>query len=504
MFGSVLMLAAMLTDASQCESIAKLTLPNTTVTSAQWTEAGPMMTAPPSGPGAATAPAAGAPQRPTTPPPMLPAHCRIAIVMRPSSDSHIEAEVWLPAAWNGKFQAVGNGGWAGTISYAAMARALQEGYATASTDTGHKGGSSAFAIGHPEKLIDFGYRAVHEMTVQSKAIVTAYYKRAARLSYWNGCSTGGRQGLMSAQRYPDDFDAILAGAPANNHSRLGISRLAVAVPAVRDAAAAVPTAKLAFVTRAVLDACGGRDGVKDGFLNDPRACTFDVARLQCTSGDAASCLTALQVETMKRAYAPVKLANGELVFPGKEPGSETAWGMVSGTADVLAVTGLQIAYGDSAWDPKSFDLERDLARALEKVGYATNAIDPDLRAFKARGGKLLLYHGWNDGLISAGNTVNYYDAVVKTMGRGQDDWIRLFMAPGMGHCAGGPGPDQVNWMASLERWRESGRAPERIEAARVAGNRVEMTRPLCPYPQIATYTGIGSTNDAQNFLCSAK
>jgi feruloyl esterase len=489
-----LTLAAMLADPSQCESIAKLTLPNTTVVSARWADAGPMTVAP--APRGAAAPGA--------PPPTLPAHCRVAIVMRPSNDSQIEAEIWLPAEWNGKFQAVGNGGWAGTISYAAMARALGEGYATASTDTGHKGGSGAFAIGHPEKLIDFGYRAVHEMTVQSKAIITAFYKRPARLSYWNGCSTGGRQGLMAAQRYPDDFDAILAGAPANNHTRMNLSRLAVVMPTVRDAAAAVPEAKLALVTRAVLAACDGLDGVRDGFLADPRACRFDVARLQCASGDTDSCLTAPQVASMKRGYAPVLRSNGELVFPGKEPGSEIAWRMVSGTADALSMTALQVAHGDPGWDPQSFDLERDFPLVLEKVGDAVNAVDPDLRAFKARGGKLLLYHGWNDGLISAGNTVNYHDAVVKTMGRGQDDWVRLFMLPGVGHCQGGAGPDQVHWMAALERWREAGKAPDRIEAARVAGGRVEMTRPLCPYPQVARYTGTGSTNDARNFVCSAK
>lgn len=259
-----------------------------------------------------------------------------------------------------------------------------------------------------------------------------------------------------------------------------------------------------MVTRAVLEACDGPDGVKDGVINDPRACKFDVARLQCTSGDTDSCLTAPQVETMKRAYAPVTLPGGELVFPGKEPGSETAWGMVSGTADALSVTALQIAHDDAAWDPKSFDLARDLRVALDKVGFATNAVDPDLRAFKARGGKLLMYHGWNDGLISAGNTVNYHEAIVKAMGRGQDDWVRLFMVPGMGHCQGGAGPDQVNWMAALERWREGGKAPARIQAARVAGNRVEMTRPLCPYPQVAKYSGTGSTNDAENFVCAAK
>ena len=492
---AVLALGVMLADPSQCDAMARLALSNTTITSARWVEAGPMTTAP--------APTGAAAQRPATPT-LLPTHCRLAIVMKPSNDSHIEAEVWLPAEWNGKFQAVGNGGWAGTITYPAMARALREGYATASTDTGHKGANSAFAIGHPEKLIDFGYRAVHEMTVQSKAIINAFYKKPARLSYWNGCSTGGRQGLMAAQRYPADFDAILAGAPANNHTRMQVSRVAVAAPAVRDPAAIVPREKLAMVTRAVLDACDATDGIKDGFLNDPRACKFDIARLQCTGADADSCLTAPQVATMKGAYAPVKLSSGELVFPGKELGSETAWGMVGGTADALSVSGLQIAHGDAAWDAKSFDLARDLPITLKNVGYATNAIDPDLRAFKARGGKLLLYHGWNDGLISPGNTLDYADAVRKTMGNGQDDWLRVFMLPGVGHCQGGAGPDQVNWMGALERWREGGKAPDQIQAAKVEGNRIEITRPLCPHPQIAKYSGIGSTNDAQNFVCAAK
>lgn len=502
MFSPILMLATLLAaDPSQCESLAKVTLSTTQITSARWVVAGPMTTAAVSG---ETTAAGSATQPSNTPPMLLPAHCRVAIVMRPSSDSYIEAEVWLPAEWNGKFQAVGNGGWAGVINYQAMARALREGYATASTDTGHKGTNITFAIGHPEKLIDFGYRAVHEMAVQSKALISAYYNRAARFSYWNGCSTGGRQGLMAAQRFPDDFDAILAGAPVNNHSRMGVARTAVSAPTLRDATSAVPAAKLALVTRAVLDACDGSDGVKDGFLNDPRSCTFDIARLQCTSGDAESCLTAPQMETMKRAYAPLTLSNGELVFPGMELGSEAAWRMVSGSAEPLSLAALQIAHSDPEWDPKSFDLERDLALVIEKVGVAVNAIDPDLHGFKARGGKLLLYHGWSDGLVSAGNTINYYESVVKKMGRDQDDWLRLFMMPGMGHCRGGAGPDQVDWMASLERWRESGKSPDRIDAARVVDNRVEMTRPLCRYPQIVKYTGVGSTNDAQNFVCAAK
>jgi hypothetical protein len=241
---------------------------------------------------------------------MLPARCRVAAVLAPSSDSHIEMELWMPAErWNGKFQFVGGGGWAGTISFPAMAAALQEGYATASTDTGHKGGNALFAIGHPEKLVDFAYRAVHETAVQSKALINAHYGRAPRLSYWNGCSTGGRQGLMSAQRYPEDFDAIVAGAPANYQTHLHAWDLAVAVPTASNPAAAVPAAKLQMVNRAVINACDARDGVTDGLLNDPRSCTFDVASLQCKAGDAESCLTADQVASMKRASSPARTAN---------------------------------------------------------------------------------------------------------------------------------------------------------------------------------------------------
>jgi feruloyl esterase len=412
----------------------------------------------------------------------------------------------LPAEnWNGKFQAVGNGGWAGTISYAAMATALQEGYATASNDTGHKGGNALFAIDHPEKLVDFAYRAVHEMTVQAKALVNAYYGRAPRLSYWNGCSTGGRQGLMSAQRYPEDFDAILAGAPANYQTHLHAWDLSVSVPVLKDKASAVPAAKLALVTSAAVAACDARDGVKDGLIGNPMACSFDVASLQCKAGDADTCLTAPQVAALKRVYEPAKTASGQVVFPGKTFGSETQWGPYVGgqQAPGVSVGSFQVAYNNAKWDALTFDLDRDLKVVDEKVGSIVNAVNPDLRAFKARGGKLLLYHGWNDTAISPGNAIDYYTSVQKRMGGKQDDFIRLFMAPGMNHCSGGVGPSQVNWMAVLERWRENGDAPDRITSSRVTNNRVDMTRPLCPYPQVAVYRGTGSTNDADNFVCKA-
>ena len=515
-----------------CESLRSLTLPNATIEAVELVPAGPF-TQPGRGGGApggrgeagveagargrgaaAGGRGAGAPQggrgqvgggQPAT---IVPEHCRVAAILTPSPDSRIAMEVRLPSReWNGKFQAVGNGGWAGTISYAAMASALQEGYATASNDTGHVGGNALFAIDHPEKLVDFAHRAVHEMTVRAKAVLGRYYGRGPQFSYWNGCSTGGRQGLMAAQRYPEDFDAILAGAPANDQTHLHAWDLSVAVPVLKDAASAVPPAKLALLNTAVLNACDERDGVKDGFLNDPRACTFDPAALRCTAGDADHCLTAAQVESVKRAYAPARTSSGQYVFAGKNPGSETGWNMfLSNTqqAPGISVGSFQVAYNDANWDPRTFDLDRDLKVVDGKVGSIVNAVDPDLRAFKARGGKLLLYHGWNDTAISAGNAIDYYESVLKEMGGRQDDFIRLFMAPGMAHCSGGVGPSQVNWMAALERWRESGKAPDRIDAARVSSNRVDMTRPLCPYPQIAVHTGVGSTNDSANFVCRAK
>ena len=479
--------------AETCERLAKIALPDTTITLAGTVVAG-TFTPPSTGPNAA---------QPLT---NLPAFCRVAAVIKPSPDSHIEMEVWLPAEnWNGKFEAVGNGGWAGVISYAAMASALREGYATASTDTGHKGNDAAFGIGHPEKVIDFAVRAVHEMTVKSKTVVSTFYDRAPRLSYWNGCSTGGRQGLMSAQKYPADFDAIVAGAPANYQTHLHAWDLTVAVPALTDPAAVVAPAKLEMLNRAVLQACDARDGVKDGVLSNPRACTFDPSTLLCRGGSDADCLTAPQVESVKRMYAPAKTNSGEVVFPGKDPGSETGWTAIAGGAAPAGVSlgSFRVAYSDMNWDWRGFDLDRDLKIVDERVGTIINAVDPDLSAFKARGGKLLLYHGWNDTSISPGNTVNYYSSVLAKMGAKQDDWIRLFMAPGMQHCRGGPGPNQVNFMSALERWRESGVAPDRLIAARVADNAVETTRPLCPYPQVAQYTGIGSTNDAANFVCKA-
>jgi feruloyl esterase len=436
---------------------------------------------------------------------VLPAHCRIAATLKPSADSVIDIEVWMPegASWNGKFQAVGNGGWAGTISFAAMATAVQEGYATASTDTGHKGGNALFAIDHPEKLTDFAHRAVHEMVVTAKAVMTKYYNQGPRLSYWNGCSTGGRQGLMAAQKYPEDFDAILAGAPANYQTHLHAWDLAVSTPVLKDPAAAVPAAKLEMVNRAVINACDAKDGVTDGVLNEPLKCSFDVASLACKAGDAENCLTAPQIAAIKRVYEPVRTSSGQVVFPGKVPGAEYGFNayIAGQNAPPISVGSFQVAYNNANWDWRTFDLNKDLPVVDQKVGAIVNAVNPDLSRFKARGGKVLMYHGWNDTAISPGNAIDYLTSVQKRMGGKQDDFIRLFMAPGMNHCGGGPGPNQVNWMAALERWREDGKAPDRIDAARISNNRIDVSRPLCPYPQVAVYNGKGTTNDAGNFSC---
>jgi feruloyl esterase len=424
--------------------------------------------------------------------------CRVFAVLTPTSDSHIEMEARMPVeGWNGKFLGVGNGGFAGSISTPAMVAALQEGYATASTDTGHKsketpGGS--FALGHPEKLIDYGYRAVHEMTVAAKKIVSAYYGRPARLAYWNSCSNGGRQALMEAQRYPEDYDAMVAGAPALDWSGRALQSIWVAQALHRNAASYIPPAKFPAIHAAALAACDALDGVKDGLIGDPSRCKFDPGVLQCSGADGPSCLTAAQVEAARKIY------ENHGTYPGLAPGSELGWGTYGGAKPFA--TGddhfKYVVFGDLQWD----FLSLDFSNVAKYRNPTVDAVDPNLRAFFARGGKLIQYHGWADPQIPPLHSVDYYQRVVETVGK-VDDSYRLFMVPGMAHCGGGTGPNQFNALAALERWKESGTAPERIEAYRVENGKVEITRPLCPYPEVARYTGVGSAKDAGNFVCAA-
>ena len=485
-----------------CERLKSLSLPNTTITAAESVAAGPFRA-----PGQAEGTSV-----------MLPAHCRVAAVLAPSSDSHIEMEVWLPADWNGKFEAVGNGGWAGVISimYRASAverslvAALREGYATASTDTGHKVAEvpgASFALGHPEKLIDFAYRAVHEMTAQSKAIVTAYYGRGPRQSYWNGCSTGGRQALMEAQRYSGDFDGILAGAPANYWAPLMTGMIVAAQAAHEGQPGNLPREKLSLLNTSVLQACDALDGIRDGLIEDPTRCRFDPKVLECNGSDGPSCLTAPQVDAARKLYASAaNIEAQQATFPGMMPGSELGWDPINGLQPFAIGEShfRYLVFKNAAWDFRSFSFDRD-STAAEEASRLITATGPNLKPFFDRGGKLIQYHGWNDQQISPTASIAYYKSVGEKLG-GQakiSGSYRLFMAPGMMHCGGGPGPNEFNGMAALERWRESGIAPDQITASHVENNRVIMTRPLCPYPQVAKYKGTGSTNDTANFSCIA-
>lgn len=492
-----------------CSNLKTLSLPDTSFSTVELVAAGPFRPATPAGRGrGGTGPAAAAQApggrvgRGATQPLMLPAYCRVAATLHPSADSDIKMEVWMPAEnWNGKFQMVGNGGWAGVISFPQMAAALKEGYAIASTDTGHEGGNGMFALGHPEKIVDFAYRAVHDTAVQSKAIITAFYGQGPKFSYWNGCSTGGRQALIEVTKFPDDFDGVIAGAPANPHIHLHAAGVERAIELMKNPEGALSPAKVETLHNAVLAACDALDGVKDGLIGDPHKCHFDPSTLLCKGEDSDSCLTAAQVKTVKIVYADVKTKKGEIVWTGFEAGGELQYASLrnvpkqpGGGWDSIRILGHQ----DADYDWHKFDLDTDLALA-DKSGIDTHT--HDLSGFKAHGGKLLLYHGWADQLIPPGNTVNFYNGVLAKMGKRQDDWMRLFMVPGMQHCSGGLGTDQFNKMGVIERWRESGTAPDQILAAHVAGGQVQMTRPLCPYPQVAVYKGTGSINDAASFSC---
>jgi feruloyl esterase len=494
--------AALAFAETPCDHLKSLSLPDTTLTAVEDVAAAPYQA--PAGAGRG----AGGPVAPTgrgpAPPQMLPAHCRVAATLRPSSDSDIKMELWMPADnWNGKFQMVGNGGWAGIISFPQMGAALRDGYATASTDTGHQGGNGMFALDHPEKIVDFGWRAVHETAVKSKALIAAFYGSNPKFSYWNGCSTGGRQALVEVTKFPNDFDGVLAGAPANPHIHLHAAGVERSIELMNNPQGGLSQAKVETLHKAVLAACDRLDGVKDGLIENPQKCHFDPAALLCKGADSDACLTAAQVETVKIVYSDVKTKKGEIIWTGFEPGGEMQYNLRNiptqpgGGWDSIRILGHQ----DANYDFHKFDLDSDVALA-DKSGIDAHTYD--LSAFKKHGGKLLLYHGWADPAIPPGNTVNFYNSVLATMGKQQDDWVRLFMVPGMQHCSGGAGTDQFNKMAVIERWREDGQAPNQIVAAHVTNAQVDLTRPLCPYPQVAVYKGSGSTNDAGNFACKAQ
>ncbi|MBI2687037.1 MAG: tannase/feruloyl esterase family alpha/beta hydrolase [Acidobacteria bacterium] len=495
----MLFAATMLCAAADCDSLAKLTLKDTRIVEAVSVPAGDFKTFK-----------------------GLPAFCRVAGVIAPTTDSEIKFEAWLPASgWNGKFLGVGNGGFAGSISFGGLAEALRTGFASASTDTGHSAGGTdaSWALRHPEKAIDFGHRAIHLMTVQGKAITTAFYGTAPKKSYFSSCSNGGRQALMEAQRYPEDYDGIVAGAPANYWTHLMSNAAKNSKATLRDAEAYFPSAKLPAIQAAALQACDRNDGVGDGVVENPGACKFDPAVLLCKGAEDNSCLTQAQLGALKEVYGGLRDGKGKLVYPGYAPSGEAengGWGawITGPEREKSALFAFStnffknIVHSDPGWDYKAFDAAKDL-QAAKKVAPVFNATDPNLKAFHARGGKLILYHGWCDAAIPGQAVIDYYDSVVKKMGAKQTgQFVRLFMVPGMQHCGGGAGPNNfgqgtapkgdpsTNIGAALMNWVENGTAPERLVASRQG-----RTRPLCAYPKTAKYKGTGSTDDAANFEC---
>ena len=526
--GALLLLVASIQSAmaqQACADLMNLNLPYTTITSAAVVPEGPV-----------PVPALFG----NAPPVTAPEHCEVQAVIRPTTDSEIQMELWLPVdGWNGKYLQIGNGGWAGTINRLALISPLQRGYAVAGTDNGHsaRDPGASWAIGHPEKLVDFGYRAVHETSIQAKAVLNAYFGRAENLSYFHGCSDGGREALMEAQRFPEDFNGIIAGAPANNWSRLFTGFVWNEIALARNP---IPVEKLPVIQGAVLAACDALDGVEDGLIENPGVCPFDPAVLACEAGETAACLTRGQIDTLGKIYnGPTNPRTGELLFPGMPMGTEAVPGawvpwIISAAPQQPSIQGNfgNTYYGHAVfeqleWDFNTLDFDADVAFGEAKAGRILNATSPDLRSFRANGGKLIQYHGWGDAAISAYSSIDYYTRVNSFLDRYPDprsdstdieEFYRLFLVPGMGHCSGGIGPNDFgngflttrtdaahDLLAALEAWVEQDEAPPSIIGTGTAVNdpAITLTRPLCPYPQTAQYSGSGDANDAANFNCTA-
>ena len=499
--------------ANSCENLASIKLPDGKITSATLVAAGEFTP-----PGAAGG-MGGSPVFRNAP-----AFCRVAVTLTPTPDSDFKIEVWMPAEnWNGKLVGIGNGVWAGSISHSALAEPLARGYATMATDGGHTGNgmSAAFAAGKIERLVDFGHRAVHEMTVKAKTFIEAFYGRKEQRSLWVSCSTGGRQGLMAGYRYPNDFHGISSMAPANPMVDLMIQSMMTNYVTTKTPDSRLTQTQLTIANRAYIASCDEKDGVKDGIVSDPQSCNFDPRSLICRDGATENCLTAGQAESLREIYDGVRNARtGEKIYAGFEPGSEMGMAMLVGNDPFPGAISFfrDLVFANPNWDFKTFDYDKDI-EASRKYASAILDVPPGgMVKFLEGGGKLLLSHGWVDGLIPARGTVDFYQSLITNLKSEQlRDSVQLFMLPGVGHCSGGDGPSVVDMVSEIDRWVETGKKPERIIASRPAAPAkpagkmgpataaIEpMTRPLCPWPQVAVYKGSGSTNDAANFECREK
>lgn len=508
------LITASAAQAATCEDMAGVKIKNATITSAKAYALGEGV----------EIGVFGIPPLPT-----MKAFCRVEATLKPTPRSNVKVEVWLPLAgeWNGRFMATGNGGYGGSLGQPrlAMRPALHRGYVTAGTDLGHGGDGStgedaSWALNQPELIADFGHRANHVTAEFAKAMMAAYYGSGPKYSYFQGCSDGGREALMEAQRYPDDFDGIVAGAPANAWPRLMTSMAWSWKVAHADAASMIPDTKLPIIQAAALADCDKLDGVLDGVIEDPRLCKFDPARIECKDGDKPDCLTKAQVMALRALYAGPRDAAGKSLFPGFPAGGEAtpnAWPLWI-TGEKAQHPGFarsffrNMVYSDAAWDfPADFDLGRALADANARVGSVLASDNPDMSAFQKSGGKLILFHGWSDAAISPYATIQYYDAVRAKMGAGKaDGFSRLFMAPGVSHCLGGPGPNTFDMLEQISNWVEKGVAPERVIATKYDNDYASLldmpatpvrTRPLCAYPKVASWDGKGSTDEAASFVC---
>jgi feruloyl esterase len=449
----------------------------------------------------------------------LPAFCRVAATLMPSSDSSIRIEVWMPATgWNGKYEGTGNGGYAGGIAFQSLADGLRGGYAVANTDMGTSGlpgRDGDGLVGHPERWRDWGSRSTHEMTVAAKQIVRAFYGKEPEFSYYFGCSTGGQEGLVEAQRFPDDYDGIVAGGPANNRTRLHMDFIWDYAAAEETPGSYLPEAKLALMSNAMLSACTAQKTVaSDKFVSDPPACHWDPQTLLCKAGDAPDCLTAEQVATAKKFYdGPRNPVTNEPIYPGDARGSELQWNEVIPKDGAPLLDALFKWTFGANWDWRKFDFNRDVKTVDDTLGSMVNATDADLQAFKTHGHKLIVYHGWADVIVPSLESINYYQSVENAQAeeaashhRNKTDetqgFFRLFMVPGMAHCGNGPGLNGIAPFESIVTWVEKGHPPEKIIAGRYERGVTQMTRPVCPYPQVARYNGAGDSNDAASFSCA--
>lgn len=456
----------------------------------------------------------------------VPEFCRVRGVISPEN----QFEVNLPSAWNRRFYMFGNGGYAGenldaAARQATSARALAAGFATAQTNTGHDAAReplATFAASVP-KTIDYAFRAVHRTVLTAKQAAATYYERPVTFSYWDSCSTGGREGLMEVQRFPADFDGVIAGAPVRNFTDTMINYVwnAQALDG-----AGLTLDKVKIVARALVEKCDAVDGLKDGLIDDPRRCDFKPSRdvQQCTQGaDGADCLTSRQSQALEKIYAGITLPNGQKYFFGWPPGAEavgsefvgsgrqvTGWdgwivtadGQVSRQTEYMTTFMKNLAFGRSEpnFDWRNFDFAKDPSR-MSAIRSLLVPDETDLSPFRRRGGKLMMYHGWSDAALNPLMSVDYYDRASAASGPDPKDFFRLFMVPGMHHCRGGPATDRFDAISAMVNWVESGAAPESMKASRVTDGKVDRTRPLCPYPQSATYTGTGSTEEAGSFAC---